>query len=73
MRSPPIGSSAESRWPSVGSRNSLRWVLRVPEIGKNVRSWIVGAYIIFYTQTEGTLLVLRIVHGARDLPVLFDP
>ena len=29
-------------------------------------------YLMFYRETEQTIEVIRIVHGARDLPVLFQ-
>jgi len=66
-KSPPIASSADSRWRSEGSRKSLKWVLlarnsaRTCEAGRR-------RYIIFYTDTETSLLVLRVVHGARRDP-----
>lgn len=39
-----------------------------PEIGENVRVVVTGAYLILYTHRDnGTVLVERVVHGARDL------
>ena len=30
-------------------------------------------YLIFYTATEETLEVVRVLHGARNLPQIFNP
>jgi toxin ParE1/3/4 len=31
------------------------------------RSWPVGDYLIFYQHTNAELIVVRVLHGARDL------
>src|SRR5258706_14077685 len=41
-----------------------------------VRSWRVKGfenYLIFYQVTSDTVDILRLIHGARDLPKLFRP
>jgi toxin ParE1/3/4 len=38
------------------------------ELAVNVRSFPVGSYVIFYRPSEGGIEVLRILHGARDIP-----
>jgi toxin ParE1/3/4 len=40
------------------------------ELAPDIRSFGVGKYLIFYRSTEGGILVVRILHGARDLPDL---
>jgi toxin ParE1/3/4 len=57
----------------------------MPEIGAlreftnprlvNVRLWPIpnfSKYLIFYQATPDSLRILRVLHGARDIPALFD-
>lgn len=41
-----------------------------PELREGIRSWTVGRYLVFYTIRRDTLIVLRVVHGRRDLDAL---
>ena len=41
------------------------------ELASGLRSTIAGTYLIFYRATEDGIEVIRVVHGARDLPRLF--
>lgn len=40
------------------------------ELAPDLRSWAVGDYVIFYRAHGADVLILRILHGARDLPDL---
>ena len=40
---------------------------RRPELGHGTRSFNLRKYVIFYTESDASLLILRILHGARDL------
>ena len=42
-----------------------------PELLKDLRSFPVGRYLIFYRPIEDGIEVLRVLHGARDLRRLF--
>jgi toxin ParE1/3/4 len=42
-----------------------------PEIRPDLRHWPVGAYLIFYRVDEDEVSIVRVAHGARDLPELF--
>ncbi len=42
------------------------------ELGAEVRSWPLGNYVIFYRIVEAGVEVLRVLHGARDIPTTFD-
>ena len=42
-----------------------------PDLPETVRSFPVGNYVIFYRQVPGGILVLRVLHGARDIGSLF--
>ena len=42
-----------------------------PELGEGVRSWPVGNYVILYRTNRSHTVVLRMLHGARDLNELF--
>ena len=41
--------------------------------GEGIRKVPFGSYIIFYTVEDESIVVLRILHGRRDLPRLFEP
>jgi toxin ParE1/3/4 len=40
------------------------------ELAPNIRSLPVGNYVIFYRPEEDGIIVIRVLHGARDLPGL---
>jgi toxin ParE1/3/4 len=42
-----------------------------PEIRAGLRHWPVGNYLILYRLDDEALTIVRVVHGARDLPELF--
>ena len=42
------------------------------EFAPGLRSALSGRYLIFYRPEEGGIQVIRIVHGSRDLPKLFE-
>ena len=44
-----------------------------PELGEGVRSCQHGRYVIFVEASADAVTVIRILHGARDLPALFRP
>jgi toxin ParE1/3/4 len=52
---------------------------RMPEIGRKrfdlangLRSFAVKNYVIFYRPFPNGIQVIRVLHGARDIPALFD-
>jgi toxin ParE1/3/4 len=42
------------------------------ELSHGLRSFSVGRYIIFYRPGESGVEIVRVLHGARDLPPLFE-
>ncbi len=53
---------------------------RMPEMGRareelapGLRSLNAGNYLIFYRPADDGMQVIRIAHGSRDLPSLFEP
>lgn len=44
-----------------------------PELGEGIRSCSHGHYVIFFEASADAVTVVRILHGARDLPALFRP
>ena len=44
-----------------------------PELGDGIRSCAHGHYIIFFEAATEEVLVIRILHGARNLPTVFSP
>ena len=43
-----------------------------PELGEGIRSCAHGHYVIFFEVESDTVLIVRILHGARDLPTVFN-
>ncbi len=42
---------------------------------RNLRLWVVTAfpnYLMFYREREGQVEIVRVLHGARDLPSILD-
>lgn len=44
-----------------------------PELGKDIRSCAYGHYVIFFEASASEVTIVRILHGARDLPAQFQP
>jgi len=42
-----------------------------PELMAELRSWVVGKYLVFYGIVGDELRVYRVLHGRRDLDSLF--
>jgi toxin ParE1/3/4 len=42
-----------------------------PDLAEGLRYFVAGAYLVVYRQTGGGVEIIRVVHGARDLPGLF--
>ena len=42
------------------------------ELSHGLRSFPVGRYIIFYRPKEDGIEIVRVLHGARDFPPLFE-
>ena len=54
------------------AENPLAYRLR-PELAAAIRSCAHGHYVIFFTITAaGDTLIVRILHGAKDLPAIFQ-
>ena len=43
-----------------------------PDVAEGLRSFAHGNYVIFYRATVKGIQVTRVIHGARDIPRLFD-
>lgn len=41
------------------------------ELGKGIRSCAHGHYVIFFESDPYAVLIVRILHGARDIPAVF--
>jgi len=41
------------------------------ELGDDVRCFPAGNYVVFYRPHDDGILVLLVIHGARDIPVVF--
>jgi toxin ParE1/3/4 len=42
-----------------------------PELGDGIRSCAYGNYVIFFVARPDEATIVRILHGARDLPTVF--
>ena len=51
-------------FPQIGRQRS--------ELAARFISFPVGRYVIFYRPMENGIEIVRVLHGARDLPPLFD-
>ncbi len=43
-----------------------------PELARNLRSYPQGNHVLFYRPADWGVEIIRILHGARDLPELFE-
>ena len=57
----------------------LNMLARAPRIGRKreelalgLRSFPAGSYIVFYRLGRGTLEIIRILHGSRDVLAIFE-
>ena len=42
-----------------------------PELAEGLRRFPVGDYVVFYTLAARTVVIERVLHGARDIEALF--
>ncbi len=42
------------------------------ELGDGIRSCAHGHYVIFFESEPDAVVIVRILHGARDIPTAFD-
>jgi len=59
-----------SRFPTLASMPHVG--RQREELAPGLRSFPVGNYIIFYRPLEHGIEVVRLLHGARDLPPLLE-
>jgi toxin ParE1/3/4 len=53
-----------SRQPQMGRRHF--------DFSPDLRGFPVGNYLVFYRPAEDGIEVIRVIHGARNIPELFD-
>jgi toxin ParE1/3/4 len=53
-----------ARMPGVGRKR--------PDLAPELRSLPVGNYVIFYRPIPDGIQIIRVLHGARDIPAFFD-
>jgi toxin ParE1/3/4 len=70
--------TAADRWLDLIDEK-CQLLARMPELGQKrtdlapeLRGLPVGNYIIFYRPMKNGIQVIRVLHGARDLPQLFE-
>lgn len=59
-----------AKFPKLAAWSEIR--RKREELSPRLRSIAVGRYVAFYRPTEAGVEVVRVLHGARDLPPLFD-
>jgi len=59
-----------SRFPTLASMP--RMGRHGEELSAELRSFPVDNFVIFYRPMDGGIEVVRVLHGARDLPPLFE-
>jgi toxin ParE1/3/4 len=42
-----------------------------PQLGRSLRSFPVGSYLIFYRPIRGGIQLIRVIHGSRNLLEVF--
>jgi len=42
-----------------------------PDLGSDIRCFPVGNFVVIYKPLEDGILVLLVIHGARDIPTVF--
>lgn len=53
-----------AKYPNVGRR-------RDEDLRAGLRSFPVGEYVVIYRIQSGDVLILRVLHGSRDIEALF--
>jgi toxin ParE1/3/4 len=59
-----------SRFPLLASMPEMG--RQREELAARLRSFPIGNYLIFYRPMENGVEIARVLHGARDLPPLFE-
>jgi len=59
-----------SRFPKLAAMPELG--RQRDELTTRLRSFPVGRHVIFYRPMENGVEIVRVLHGARDLPPLFE-
>lgn len=59
-----------SRFPTLASMPQMGRLRE--ELAARLRSFPVGSHVIFYRPIAGGVEIVRVLHGARDLPPLFE-
>ena len=59
-----------SRFPTLASMPHMG--RHREDLSARLRSFPVGNYVIFYRPTDSGIEVVRVLHGARDFPPLFE-
>lgn len=59
-----------SRFPELASIPEMGWSRE--DLSPNLRSFPVKNHTIFYRPMESGVEIVRVIHGARDLPPLFE-
>ncbi len=59
-----------SRFPMLASMPKIGQ--QREELSARLRSFPVGNYVIFYRPVESGVEIVRVLHGARDFPPLFE-
>ncbi|MFJ1254290.1 type II toxin-antitoxin system RelE/ParE family toxin [Cupriavidus sp. CuC1] len=52
--------------------SNARGYRRRAELGSDIRSCSYGNYVIFFAAGRDEVTVIRVLHGARDFPTIFD-
>jgi toxin ParE1/3/4 len=58
-------SRTHVRFPNMGQNRD--------DLGPGLRCFVVSPFVIFYRPVEGTIEILRILHGARDIDTILGP
>ncbi|MDF5714977.1 MAG: type II toxin-antitoxin system RelE/ParE family toxin [Rhizonema sp. NSF051] len=72
-------SDDRADWFLQKIESKLKMLVETPGMGRkrdelvpNLRSFPVGNYLIFYRPVNQGIEVIRVLHGARDIPSIFE-
>lgn len=61
---------SHEHWPNLGARLDIENSGKPPLRRFAIRRF--PNYLVFYRESKGGILVERVVHGARDIPLLLN-
>lgn len=73
-RNPPAASKFVTELRALASKLSVHPSMgrERPEIGRSIRSFPIGRYVVFYRTGQEVIEIARVLHGARDVDAAWE-